>query len=203
MTDLYFAHVLTRTTANYMLDNGHFDYGAQVGALIVDEKRIIGAGVNAEIAGIRYHAEEIVLQILHTVKDLSNTTMYVTLEPCNGNPFHTRRHCCEQIADRGVGRVVYVIPKRDRNMGGAEHMRDRGVVVDHLGHAGLAEVAEMLTYGRNRPNRLHASPKSKGHFINEIRQKLLKLSTVFPPIHSEDVDSIRENLRIEIIKLDR
>lgn len=185
----------------YMLDNGHFNYGAQVGALIVEDNQIIGAGVNAEIAGIRYHAEEIVLQILHTVDDLSGATMYVTLEPCNGNHFHTRRHCCEQIADRGVGRVVYIIPKRDRNIGGADHMRDRGVEVDHLGHKALGEVAAMLTYGQNEPNKLHTSARRNKHFIMDIRRKLLHLSTTFPPIRSGDIDSIREHMRVEIAKL--
>lgn len=60
--------------------------------------------------------------------DLSDTTMYVTLEPCN----HTGRTgpCSQAIADAGVAKVVYACQDASVAAGGADYLRSRGIEVE-------------------------------------------------------------------------
>ncbi|GAA4284410.1 bifunctional diaminohydroxyphosphoribosylaminopyrimidine deaminase/5-amino-6-(5-phosphoribosylamino)uracil reductase RibD [Brevibacterium daeguense] len=60
--------------------------------------------------------------------DLTDSTLYVSLEPCN----HTGRTgpCADLIADAGIPRVVYAYPDLHHTAaGGAERLRDLGVEV--------------------------------------------------------------------------
>lgn len=202
MQDLYYSHVLMRATCGYMMANNHISHGSQVGALVVQDDAIISAGVNAEVADTRYHAEEIALQRLHTRGDLSRSTMYVTLEPCNGNPFHEREHCCDQIANRGVGRVVFLERKRNDNEGGGTRMIERGVDVSRLHYPQLDQMAAMLAYGFTQNNQVHRrDPDSIRYSLRRLSRNLHELSIKLPAIDNADVEAIRQQLKVDIAKL--
>jgi pyrimidine deaminase RibD-like protein len=117
--------------AIYGLVNNPSGYGGQVGCLIVaGDGSIISKAYNMEIDGKRFHAEEIALRNTNGA-DLSDATMYVTMEPCNGNIYHDRRHCCEQITDRKLKRVV-MANRKLKYEGGADHVRKSGIVMEKL-----------------------------------------------------------------------
>jgi pyrimidine deaminase RibD-like protein len=113
------------------LQQNGLDYGSQVGCILVNNVgEIIGQAHNDLFFGIRKHAEEIVLSDLVEV-NLSGATLYLTIEPCNGNPFHERKHCCEQIVEAGISRVVLGSLKAIYQ-GGADYLMKQGVEVDIL-----------------------------------------------------------------------
>ncbi|QRZ60861.1 bifunctional diaminohydroxyphosphoribosylaminopyrimidine deaminase/5-amino-6-(5-phosphoribosylamino)uracil reductase RibD [Rothia sp. ZJ932] len=60
--------------------------------------------------------------------DLSDTTMYVTLEPCN----HIGRTgpCSRAIAQAGISKVVYAHPDMSVAAGGADYLRSQGIEVE-------------------------------------------------------------------------
>ena len=118
-------------------------YGGQVGSILIGpEGNIISQAHNDLLGGIRKHAEEVVLEMAKGA-DLSDATLYVTMEPCNGNPYHERRHCCKQIADAGVGRIVIGAPKIVYE-GGADYMKEQGIQVDFLESGDLGNLCRLL-----------------------------------------------------------
>jgi len=201
MQDLYYSHVLLKATAGYLADNGHVDHGSQVGALLVEDDAIISVGVNSEVAGVRYHAEEIVLQRVHTRKDLSRACMYVTLEPCNGNPHHERRHCCEQIADRGVGRLV-VLAKKHCHEGGLSYLENHDVDVSVIDNDTFRAIATTLAYGFNKEGQA-SWKKGPNKLFRNIGRRLQGLSITMGPTFSEEIEAIRKQLGVDLSKLGR
>ncbi|MFH1849070.1 MAG: hypothetical protein ABH879_02690 [archaeon] len=116
-------------------------YGGQVGCVLVGaDGTVLSRSHNSVHEGTRMHAEELALA---NQECLYAATMYVTTEPCNGNPYHSRRHCCEQIADSGLHRVVLADLKGYYG-GGAEYLLTRGVEVDWLRNDGLNTLCKLL-----------------------------------------------------------
>ena len=124
-------------------------YGSQVGSLLIaPDGTIISSAHNSIVGGERRHAEEIVLLRANGV-DLSDATLYTTMEPCNGNIYHTRKHCCEQIGNAGVGKVVIGAEKWYFD-GGADHLKDHGVEVSLIENERLNHLCDLLTDGSMR-----------------------------------------------------
>ena len=96
-----------------------------VGAILVKNGKIIGKGYHRRAGGP--HAE--INAINSSEVDIGNSTLYVTLEPCN---HHGRTGpCTEAIVEAGIKRVV--IGTRDPNPevkgGGIEYLQSNGVEV--------------------------------------------------------------------------
>ena len=96
-----------------------------VGALVVQNAEVIGAGYHREYG--RAHAEIEALQQA-TAERTRGATLYVTLEPCN----HQGKTppCTRAIHDAGIARVVYGVsdPCPEAGFGGA-YLCERGVEV--------------------------------------------------------------------------
>ncbi|HLG24536.1 MAG TPA: deaminase [Candidatus Nanoarchaeia archaeon] len=125
------------------LQQNPLNYGGQVGCLLVGpDGNIVSRAHNSYKGGIRTHAEE---SVLHHAKkaDLPDSTLYVTMEPCNGNPYHSRRHCCEQIVDAGIGRVV-IGGTKWKFEGGLDYMGKNGVRVDLIENDRLESLCQIL-----------------------------------------------------------
>lgn len=73
-----------------------------VGAVIVKEQRVIAKG--AHLVYGQPHAERNAIEQCHSSEDLINSTLYVTLEPCN----HQGKQppCTQLIIDSGIKKVV-------------------------------------------------------------------------------------------------
>jgi diaminohydroxyphosphoribosylaminopyrimidine deaminase/5-amino-6-(5-phosphoribosylamino)uracil reductase len=97
-----------------------------VGAVVVRDGEIVGKGYH-ERAG-EDHAELVAMR--QAGPRSRGATLYVTLEPCN----HTGRTppCTESIVSAGIARVVVGCHDPNPNVtgGGAERLRQAGVVVD-------------------------------------------------------------------------
>lgn len=98
----------------------------QVGAIIVHDQKIISSGWHQK-AG-EAHAEVAALSKLTSVP--KDSTLYVTLEPCN----HTGATppCTEAIINSGIKRVVIAIgdPNKEVKGGGIEKLREQGIEVE-------------------------------------------------------------------------
>ncbi len=121
-----------------------------VGAVIVRDGEVIGAGFHAELGGP--HAERAALaDARERGEDPHGATMYVTLEPCA----HQGRQppCVEAILAAGIGRVVIASddPSEKAAGRGPGILRDGGVAVESA--AGPEAAAARLL---NQPFRKHA-----------------------------------------------
>ena len=97
-----------------------------VGAVLVKDNQVVGAGYHQEFGG--KHAE--VNAIEAAGADARNATLYVTLEPCN---HHGKTPpCTQRIISEGISRVV--IGMKDPNPGvvgnGIETLREAGIEVE-------------------------------------------------------------------------
>jgi len=96
-----------------------------VGCVIAREGRIISTGYHRG-AGL-LHAEREAIQ--NCPEPLLNSTLVVTLEPCN----HTGRTppCTELIVESGIRRVVFGAPDPNPEVkgGGARYLEERGIQV--------------------------------------------------------------------------
>ena len=99
----------------------------RVGALIVDERgKTIASGAHQKWGGP--HAEVVAIQeALRAGANLSNCTLYVTLEPCS----HTGKTppCTDLIISQGIPRVVYASKDPNPKVNGAEVLKANGVDV--------------------------------------------------------------------------
>lgn len=98
-----------------------------VGAVIVEDGCIIAEGWHKRYGGS--HAEIDALAKLSPDKDLSNCSMYVTLEPCSH--FGKTPPCCRAVIEKKIGRVI--VGARDPNPlvagRGLEALRAAGIEV--------------------------------------------------------------------------
>lgn len=95
-----------------------------VGAVLLKSGRKVGEGWHAAFAGP--HAEVVALR---ACADAADTTIVVTLEPCN----HEGKTppCSEAILEAGVARVVYAVADpHAQARGGAGRLIDAGVQVE-------------------------------------------------------------------------
>jgi diaminohydroxyphosphoribosylaminopyrimidine deaminase / 5-amino-6-(5-phosphoribosylamino)uracil reductase len=121
-----------------------------VGAVLVRDEEVIGAGFHAELGGL--HAERAALADCRERGEApTGATMYVSLEPCA----HQGRQppCVETILESGVARVVIGAddPSEKASGRGPGMLRDGGVEVSFAAGA-EASAARLL----NQPFRKHA-----------------------------------------------
>jgi diaminohydroxyphosphoribosylaminopyrimidine deaminase / 5-amino-6-(5-phosphoribosylamino)uracil reductase len=97
-----------------------------VGAVVTRDARIVGAGYHGYVGGP--HAE--VNALADALGKTSDSTLYVTLEPCN----HQGRTppCTHAIVRSGISRVVIGMADPNPHVagGGADYLRQRGIRVD-------------------------------------------------------------------------
>lgn len=98
-----------------------------VGAVIVDGTNVISKG--AHLAYGQAHAERHVIDSCQTPEKLFNSTLYVTLEPCNH--YGKQPPCTQAIIDAGIKRVI--IGQLDPNPlvagKGVKKLRSNGIQV--------------------------------------------------------------------------
>jgi diaminohydroxyphosphoribosylaminopyrimidine deaminase/5-amino-6-(5-phosphoribosylamino)uracil reductase len=101
-----------------------------VGSLVVNKSQeIIGRGHHEKCGGP--HAEVHAIQeALNNVKDLSDCTLYVSLEPCS----HQGKTppCTHLILSTGIKKVVIASMDPNPRVSGAEILREKEVEVLHL-----------------------------------------------------------------------
>ncbi len=130
------------------LGGAHVSPNPQVGAVIALDGETLGEGYHRELGGP--HAEVEAIRAAGD-RDLSDATMYVSLEPCC---HHGRTPpCTDAIRDAGIGRVVVASddPSEHANGRGLGILRDDGVEVI-VADGELAARARLL----NQPFRKHA-----------------------------------------------
>jgi diaminohydroxyphosphoribosylaminopyrimidine deaminase/5-amino-6-(5-phosphoribosylamino)uracil reductase len=119
-----------------------------VGAVIVQEGRVIGEGFHREVGGP--HAEVEAIRAAGE-EDLAGATLYVSLEPC----CHQGRTpaCTDAIREAGIGRVVVASddPSEHASGRGLGILRDEGIEVV-VASGELAARARL----QNQPFRKHA-----------------------------------------------
>jgi diaminohydroxyphosphoribosylaminopyrimidine deaminase/5-amino-6-(5-phosphoribosylamino)uracil reductase len=107
---------------------GRVEPNPMVGAVIVRDGRVIGAGHHRVFGGP--HAEREALDDCRSRgEDPRGATIYVTLEPCRG--VGKQPACVPGLAEAGIARVV--IGSRDphpKGSGGAEELRGLGIKVE-------------------------------------------------------------------------
>jgi len=98
-----------------------------VGAILVDENGvIIGEGFHKNYGGC--HAEVFAInEALKTTNNLSNTTLYVTLEPCSH--FGKTPPCTNLILQHKISRVVIGSKDPNPKVSGIEILKQNGVEV--------------------------------------------------------------------------
>ncbi|MCP3923443.1 MAG: bifunctional diaminohydroxyphosphoribosylaminopyrimidine deaminase/5-amino-6-(5-phosphoribosylamino)uracil reductase RibD [Desulfobacterales bacterium] len=96
-----------------------------VGAVLVNNGKVVGSGYHEKCGG--HHAE--VNAINDAGDEAKNSTLYVTLEPCN----HTGKTppCTKKILDNGITKVIVAMkdPNPSVEGGGSEFLRKHGVEV--------------------------------------------------------------------------
>ncbi|WP_176271465.1 MULTISPECIES: bifunctional diaminohydroxyphosphoribosylaminopyrimidine deaminase/5-amino-6-(5-phosphoribosylamino)uracil reductase RibD [unclassified Enterococcus] len=98
-----------------------------VGAVIVSENNVLSKGAHLEYG--QAHAEKNAIDLCKTPEKLLNSTIYVTLEPCNH--YGKQPPCTQLILDSGIKNVV--IGQLDPNPlvsgKGVKALRDHGIRV--------------------------------------------------------------------------
>lgn len=111
-------------------------YGAySVGAIIVDPNgAIISTGYSRETAD-NVHAEEVAInKAIELGIDLSNTTIYSTMEPC-GLRLSGKKCCADRIIEANISKVIYAInepPFLVQNCTGAQKLIEKGIHVEQI-----------------------------------------------------------------------
>lgn len=112
---------------------GSVEPNPMVGCVLARDGAVLAIGHHRAFGSL--HAEREALTSARSRGiDPKGCTAYVTLEPCNGHG--KQPPCTAALVEAGITRVVYAV--RDPNppkSGGAEFLRSRGIVVDHVNHA--------------------------------------------------------------------
>jgi len=108
-----------------VLGRGHTSPNPMVGAVVVNDRKVVGRGWHERYGGP--HAE--VNALVQAGAQARGGTIYVTLEPCN----HTGKTppCTEKILSAGIQRVVVAMtdPNPGVNGGGNAFLRNAGIEV--------------------------------------------------------------------------
>ncbi len=112
---------------------GHVAPNPMVGAVVVHDDRIIGEGYHRAFGGP--HAEVHAIQDVKNQALLSESTLYVNLEPCSH--FGKTPPCADLILEKRIPRVVVcnVDPNPEVSGRGIKRLRETGVEV----HTGILE----------------------------------------------------------------
>ena len=110
-----------------ILGSGYVAPNPMVGAVVVNEDRIIGEGYHRQIGGP--HAE---VEAINSVKEkelLKSSTLYVSLEPCNH--FGKTPPCTDFILEHKIPKVVYGMRDNSPREGekGEDYLKENGVDV--------------------------------------------------------------------------
>lgn len=159
-----------------------------VGSILVWEDQIIGEGFHQALG--EAHAE---VNAISNVREadrykLSNSSLYVSLEPCN---HHGRTApCTELILRSGIPRVVIGNrdPYRTSKGGGVEYLRSHGVTVDlHEQHQDSELTYFSTSIDSNRPRVILKYAVSRYGFIGR-KDRQIRLSN---PISQRRVHALR------------
>lgn len=149
---------------------GHVSPNPMVGALLVQEGKIIGEGYHRQHGGP--HAEPIAIASVKDSKLLTSSTLYVSLEPCSH--FGKTPPCAKLILDKKIPRVVVgsTDPYPEVSGRGITMLREGGVeVIENV----LTEECEALNkrfftfYRRRRPYIILKWAQSTDGFLDKIR----------------------------------
>jgi len=141
----------------------------QVGAVLVHTDRIIGEGYH-EIYGGNHAEVNAIESVAEKDKQLiSNSTLYVSLEPCN----HRGKTgpCTQLIIEHKIPHVV--IGKKDPNenveSNGVEKLRSAGINVDIVDHQTSDQLIRPFTKGslRNIPYIILKYAQSKDNYMGQ------------------------------------
>lgn len=116
----------------------------RVGCVIVRDGVVVGEGYHDHHGGP--HAEVVALR--SAGESARGGTAYVTLEPC---AHHGRTPpCTEALLQAGISKVVYAVPDPNpKAAGGAEVLRARGVIVEHLPTPEAEAVNRLFLHAQN------------------------------------------------------
>ncbi len=117
-------HYMNRAFELAQKGQGHTTPNPMVGAVIVQDGRIVGEGYHETFGGA--HAE---INALNDVQgQLNDATMYVTLEPCNH--YGKTPPCSLSIANASISRVVIAsLDQSEKAGGGAAFLKKQGIDV--------------------------------------------------------------------------
>lgn len=120
-----------------------------VGAVIVKDNQILATGYHQQYG--HEHAEINALQNLPNLEMAHDTTIYVTLEPCNH--FGKTPPCAQRLIDVGIKRVV--VGQLDPNPmvagKGVQQLQDAGIAVTVLNQTGGINRFYNFFYEHQRP----------------------------------------------------
>lgn len=121
------ARFMARAMELAILGSGRVSPNPLVGCVIVYQGRIIGEGWHQEYG--EAHAEANAIQSVDDKSLLSESVLFVTLEPCTH--FGKTPPCTNLILEHGIKKVVIASPDPNPNVagGGAERLRAAGVDV--------------------------------------------------------------------------
>lgn len=111
------------------LGQGYVEPNPMVGAVIVRDGEVLGAGHHARFGGL--HAEADALRDCREKGiDPAGATIYVTLEPCSH--FGKQPPCAQAVIDAGISRVVIGMPDPFEPVAGkgVPMLRDAGIEVE-------------------------------------------------------------------------
>ncbi|MBM3417952.1 MAG: bifunctional diaminohydroxyphosphoribosylaminopyrimidine deaminase/5-amino-6-(5-phosphoribosylamino)uracil reductase RibD [Bacteroidetes bacterium] len=155
----------------------------RVGALILNKTgKTVGMGAHQQWGGP--HAEVLAIQeALQTGADLSNCTLYVTLEPCS----HTGKTppCTDLIIREGIPRVVYASKDPNPKVNGAEILNANGVEVIYSPTEKALELNKEFFVNQlfNRPYCILKMAQTANGYISEAEGVQTSISNSFSKAH--------------------
>lgn len=144
----------------------------QVGCVIVHNDRIIGEGYHQQYGGP--HAEVNAIASVTNKSLLAESTIYVTLEPCN----HQGKTppCCDLILKHRIPNVVVgcVDPTPLVNGTGIQRLIDNGVNVNVVNHQGCQELVTrfIINQTQARPYTIIKYAQTKDGYIGNPEKEI-------------------------------
>ncbi len=105
-----------------------------VGAVIAKNTKVISASYHKKAGS--GHAEKLAIEACKEKRDLLDSTLYVTLEPCSH--FGRTPPCTDAIIEAGISRVVFgTYDPTGAASGGAEILKEKGIQVELSEYASI------------------------------------------------------------------